>query len=1108
MVLFMKRLPNVLALCAVAVLLSSAAHGADANTDDPKLKRLGPLAGKLDRRLIPALQALRGGTSTAPAISRSLQLSLGRTLPPSPAGKLPLTLDVPHVNAATLKAITGTGATVVNSSAQWNTVTALATLEEVDALTRLADVRVITLAHRPSRRQQGAANNQGDGSMKAAQARQQTGLTGAGTKIGVVSDFINKTNLADGVGPIGPGTVTGTAPTATLTNMTNQTSGDLPAQIQVVDFGPDPGSVPPAPDNYTIPFASNEGAAMMELMHDVAPNASFAFASGFYNQSMMASNMLLLRDAGCKIIVDDFGYPDEPFFQDGPIAQAIQANVAAGVTHFVAAGNDGDQGVLATYTPVNGAAPNDPDPINPTGNFFHNWGIGGTTPGFLPIDIPDGTNATFILQWNQPFSRYSLGPGSSVDLDMFLYDGTDLTMANVMAFSNDPQFANSTPSGDPLELIDFSNTSGSTQRVYLTVNHFAGTRSNVRLRLVMVSDTKLSFPSNGVGGMTTYGHAAVSEAITVGAVFFGDIDSGGLFPLDAASVNAEEFTSKGGIGGAGVPYYFDTAGAPLPGVVLRDSPDIAGPDGGNTTFFGDSTSHFEANGVTYGSDDFPKFFGTSAAASNCAAATALVLERASLTTPAQLKAALKSLAADVVAFAPPSSAGPDDRTGAGLIDALAVINAMPGVLTQPADQSINVGQSATFSIIAGGNATLLYQWQKDGTDIPGQTAPTLTLDNVPAGDDGTTYRCFVTNPLGKAVSKSALLSVHLPPVITGQPADQVVILGGTATFSVQAIHAPLTYQWQRDTVDIPGAILATYSLVGVGPGDDMAQFRCVVKNPYGTVTSDTAVLTVNANPAITSGPTAVPLAARVGEDVQFTVAAIGAHDQPLTYLWIFGDGTSASGDTVAHAYAAPQKYTVTVKITDTNNATTTATLSVIVFVDNDGDNLPDLDPNGNNEQFVDAYKTVASLTAQPLDVKKMGIGVNFAKSGTDTMTISGTLLVPAGFVALNKTVVIVIGGVGRTFTLDAKGKSKALPNGTLKLTFNARKIANPQFGKYMFKLSKADFKANVADEGITNRTTKNEGLTVRTTIFFNAQMYDKFQPQIYTSKLNKTGKTK
>ncbi|HLX64760.1 MAG TPA: immunoglobulin domain-containing protein [Planctomycetota bacterium] len=1101
----MKRVSLLLFLCG-AVFASAAENP----LTDAKNQALGPLAGKLDSRLIPAISSLHAGNASSTELGVALQRSLARSLPAAPAGKFALTLDVPHVNSVTLNAISATGAEVIHSSAQWNTVMAVAALEQIDALTKLDGVRSIALAHRPRVRQQGVAANQGDGSMKADQARAQTGASGAGQKIGVISDFINKTNLADGVTPIGVGTVTGTVPNATLSGLNDQTSGDLPAAIQVIDFGPDPGFVPPAPDNNTIPLAGNEGAAMMETIHDVAPNAALAFASGFYNQTMMAANLAALRSAGCTITVDDFSYPDEPFFQDGPIAQAIQANVAAGVPHFVAVGNDGDQGVLATYTPINGGAPNDSG-ITPSGNFFHNWGIGGQTPGFLPIDLPDGANVTFILQWNQPYASYNLGPGSSVDLDLFLYDGTNLATANILGFSNDPQFVGGQPSGDPHEILDYSNTTGATQRVYLAVNNYAGTRNNVILRLVASSDLQLSFPSGGTGGMTAYGHAALSDAISVGAVFFGDIDSGGLFGPDTTNVNAEDFSSKGGIGANGVPYYFDTTGAAIAnGPLLRDIPDIAAPDGGNTTFFGTFTQYKDSNGVIYGSDQYQKFFGTSASASNAAAVAALMLEQASLSTPAQLKLALKTAATDVVATAPLSVAGPDDRTGAGLINALSVIGLVPSV-SAPANQTILVGQTATFAVTAGGSATLTYQWQKNNKSIPGATNSSLMLTNVPGTDDQSTYRCIVSNAYGTAVSASALLTVHNPPQIKVQPADQVVNLGASATFTIQAVNDPLTYQWQRNTngtvQNIQGAVAATLSVTSVAITDDQSQFRCIVTNPYGSTTSNYAKLTVNVAPGIVSGPTATPQAAKVGQPIGFSASAVGARNQPVTYSWDFGDGTNAPGASVAHAYGAAQDYTVTLSVTDQSNATTTATITVYVFNDANGDGLPDLDPSIDNAPFVDAYKVVGGLTAQELNVTKMSIGLNFAKTGSDIMNVSGTLPIPGGFVVVGQNVIAVIGGVGRSFTLDSKGKSKATPNGTFQLTFK-KKNPGAQFAKYAMKLTKADIKTILADAGLTNETVKKIGVNVRATIFFNSGMFDKLQPQTYTATKGKTGKTK
>src|SRR5579862_1735691 len=174
----MKRVSLLLFLCG-AVFASAAENP----LTDAKNQALGPLAGKLDSRLIPAISSLHAGNASSTELGVALQRSLARSLPAAPAGKFALTLDVPHVNSVTLNAISATGAEVIHSSAQWNTVMAVAALEQIDALTKLDGVRSIALAHRPRVRQQGVAANQGDGSMKADQARAQTGASGAGQKI-------------------------------------------------------------------------------------------------------------------------------------------------------------------------------------------------------------------------------------------------------------------------------------------------------------------------------------------------------------------------------------------------------------------------------------------------------------------------------------------------------------------------------------------------------------------------------------------------------------------------------------------------------------------------------------------------------------------------------------------------------------------------------------------------------------------------------------------------------------------------------------------------------------------------------------------------------------
>ena len=479
--------------------------------------------------------------------------------------------------------------------------------------------------------------------------------------------------------------------------------------------------------------------------------------------------------------------------------------------------------MLATYVPAYLPGNQPPrDTALPSGNFFHNWGIGGATPTFLPVDIPPNATLNIALQWNQPYQSYNLGAGASVDLDLYIYDGPSVN-SNLLLSSTDPQFIDGAPSGDPFEYIDstqvdtYVNNASTTLHAYVAVNNFAGSVDNVVFRLIFDTPVRLadvSFPTAGsVSGPTAFGHSTLPSVIAVGSIFFVDIDSNGQFGPDTSAINAESASAKGGIGANGVPFFFDTTGNIFPGAPqLRNCPDIAAPDGSHTSFFG-SFQNIVINGATYDNNSFPSFFGTSASTGVAAAVGALILERAPQTTPAQVKKALQATALDIVASQPLSLAGADDRTGAGLVQALAAVNVLPHVVSQPADTTVNQGTNATFTVSATPPAINdaqrdpVYQWQKNGTNIstasnPSAGTATLTLTSVPGSDNGTTYRCIVSNAYGTVMTRGALLTVNQPPIITQQPHDLLINLNSPATFVVQAVNPPLTYQWRRNNQDI------------------------------------------------------------------------------------------------------------------------------------------------------------------------------------------------------------------------------------------------------------------------------------------------------------------
>jgi hypothetical protein len=169
----------------------------------------------------------------------------------------------------------------------------------------------------------------------------------------------------------------------------------------------------------------------------------------------------------------------------------------------------------------------------------------------------------------------------------------------------------------------------------------------------------------------------------------------------------------------------------------------------------------------------------------------------------------------------------------------------PSITTQPASQTVAVGQSVTFSVVATGTAPLSYQWRENGAPIPGATSASYTIANPTTGHSGRQYSVVVTNSVNSATSTNATLTVNASgsgPTITTQPASQTVALGTAATFTVAASGSGLSYQWRKGGTDISGAISSSYTTPATGFGDNGAEFSVRVTNSSGSVTSATARL--------------------------------------------------------------------------------------------------------------------------------------------------------------------------------------------------------------------------------------------------------------------------
>ena len=230
----------------------------------------------------------------------------------------------------------------------------------------------------------------------------------------------------------------------------------------------------------------------------------------------------------------------------------------------------------------------------------------------------------------------------------------------------------------------------------------------------------------------------------------------------------------------------------------------------------------------------------------------------------------------------------------------------PSITTQPVNQTVTAGQTATFTVVAAGTAPLSYQWQKNTTVISGATAASYTTPATTSSDNGAQFVVVVSNSAGSVTSNAATLTVNagaVAPSITTQPANQTVTVGQTATFTVVAAGtAPLSYQWQKNGTAISGATAASYTTPATISSDNAAQFVVVVSNSAGSVTSNAATLTVTAGavaPSITTQPANQTVTA--GQMATFTVVATGT--APLSYQWQ-KNSTPISGATSA-SYTTP-----------------------------------------------------------------------------------------------------------------------------------------------------------------------------------------------------------
>jgi len=447
----------------------------------------------------------------------------------------------------------------------------------------------------------GSVESEADTSHSVVQVREERGLNGAGQKICALSDsYDNDASVA----------------TAAEDDVA---SGDLPGQ------GNPLGNTTPVDvldDDVT--DASDEGRAMLQLIHDVAPGAELGFHTAFKGVGNFAEGIRELSDSGCTVIVDDVGSSIEPFYQDGPISNAVDDVVENdGVPYFSSAGNDGQNSYEAPFRNSN-----EPGVINST-SVLHDFDpSSSSTDTRQGITVEAGGELTiFSFQWTDPSAIVEGSVGADTDVDIALVNAAD----SIVAQSTRDNIS----TGVPVESVEYTNETGTAQTLDLVVEKAAGPDPD-EIKYVYFGGG-FQIDEYETLGPTIFGHPMAEGAMAVAAASFFNTSA---YDSREDPATLTLFSSKGGI-----PILFDQNGTRLVQPEERQKPEVTGTDGIDNTFFGFDLPDDFFNGID--ADPHPNFFGTSAAAPNVAAIAALIKEVRPSLSPTEVYDRLESTAADV-----------------------------------------------------------------------------------------------------------------------------------------------------------------------------------------------------------------------------------------------------------------------------------------------------------------------------------------------------------------------------------------------------------------------------------------------------------------------------
>jgi subtilisin family serine protease len=357
----------------------------------------------------------------------------------------------------------GTGAEVLTSCSEveeWDEDSSIAAVSvkrgSIKELSSLKGVRSVQLAVSPVIRK----TDRGEKELLSSWGFWKQGeVTGEGIKIGIISDGVE--DISEAV-----------------------ESEAIPESVHIL-----------SPGNGT------EGTVILEVVHEVSPGAELYFHSAGSNKLEFNRAVDALVAEGCRIICDDVGWPDEPFFEDGIVASHIKEVIESqDILYVSAAGNDAGRHYQGVFFD--------------NGSGWHDFSSGTSNSRNIYVDVPQGEKITVVLQWNDPWNC------SENDYDLYLYDcfsGEELDASEKVQSGT----------GTPLEYIQYTNMEETVKKVSISVKKHSGQDRMLEIYIYGNSSVKIH-SDNLVEEDSVFGHPAVQDVICVGAVDSGNSQNRGI----------------------------------------------------------------------------------------------------------------------------------------------------------------------------------------------------------------------------------------------------------------------------------------------------------------------------------------------------------------------------------------------------------------------------------------------------------------------------------------------------------------------------------------------------------------------------------------------------